>query len=72
MKFLAQTISPTLTFTRTNRKCIIDEAIDLITLYETTTKLEVSWPSIRHGLNSLKDRFYCFLGGLLLPKIYAC
>lgn len=68
MKFLAQVSAPKLTLTRTKRKCVINEISELITLYETTTRIELTLPSIFQGL---KDRFYIFFGGLLLPRMYA-
>lgn len=50
MKFLAIASSPTLTLTRTRRKCIINEIAELITLYESTVKIEITLPSIWQGL----------------------
>lgn len=67
MKFLTA-ISPNLTLTRTRRKCTINEKKDLITLYESTVKIEISLPSIWQGL---KDSFYNLMGGLFLPRVYA-
>lgn len=66
MRFLAIASSPKLTLIRTKRKCIIDEVGDLITLYESTTKIEISLPSIWQGL---KNKFYDLMGSLLVPKV---
>ncbi len=60
---------PKVTITRVKRAAIIDEIGDCITLWEQQTKIELTLPSI---INGLKDKFYTFLGSLLLPKIYAC
>jgi hypothetical protein len=67
MKFLTQ-ISPKLTLTRTKRKCIVDEVSNLITLYESTIKIEISMPSILQGV---KDGFYNLMGSLFVPKVCA-
>jgi hypothetical protein len=50
VKFLTAAKLPNLTFTRTKRKCIINEAKDLIALYESTVKIEINLPSIWQGL----------------------
>lgn len=50
MKFLAIASSPTMILTRTRRKCIINEIAELITLYESTVKIEITLPSIWQGL----------------------
>jgi hypothetical protein len=50
MRFLAIASSPKLTFTRTRRKCVVSEITELITLYESTVKIEVTLPSIWQGL----------------------
>jgi hypothetical protein len=52
MKFLAIASSPKLTLTRTRRKCIVNEITELITLYESTVKIEVTLPSIWQGLKN--------------------
>ncbi len=49
-KFSAIAYSPKLTFARSRRKAVIDEVSNLITLYETTVKIEISIPSILQGL----------------------
>lgn len=51
--------------TRTSRKCIVNDVSELITLYETTTKVEISIPPI---LSELKRRFCDALSALFLPK----
>lgn len=69
MKFLALTHAPKLTITRTNRKAIINEVAEVITLYEITTRIELTLPSIWQGL---KDTFYNLLGSLFFPgRLYA-
>lgn len=50
MKFLAIAQIPKLTLTRTNRKCVVNEIAELITLYESTVKIEITLPSIWQGL----------------------
>jgi hypothetical protein len=67
MKFLSQ-MSPKLTLTRTKRKCIIDEVSNLITLHESTIKIEISMPSILQGM---KDQFYNLVGILFVPRVCA-
>jgi hypothetical protein len=61
-------MSPKLTLTHTKRKCTVNEVSDLITLYETTIKIEISVPSILQGL---KDGFYNLVGSLFVPKVCA-
>jgi hypothetical protein len=56
MKFLTQLITPNLTFTRTKRKCIVNEMADLVTLYESTVKIEISLPSMWQGLKDKVER----------------
>jgi hypothetical protein len=69
MKFLTLTHSPKLTYTRTNRKAIINEAAEVITLYEVTTRIELTLPSIVRGF---RDAFYNLLGCLFFPgRLYA-
>lgn len=65
MKFLSSVQLPKMTITRTKRKCEIDEKADLITLYETITKIELSIPAFWTGL---QEAFFSVLGGLLLPR----
>lgn len=50
MKFLTSISRPSLTITRTRRKCIINEVAELVTLYESTIKIEINVPSIWQGI----------------------
>ena len=54
MKLLAVTSSPNLTFSRSNRKAVIDD--NLITLYESTVKIEISLPSVWQGLKDKVEK----------------
>ena len=69
MKFLSA-ITPTLKVTRVRRKAIIDEIVDKITLYETTTTYELTVPSIIRTLQLGFERFVnnFVLGGI---QVYA-
>lgn len=66
MRFFTIAQTPKLTLTRTKRKCVVNEIAEIITLYESTTKIEIGLPSILQGM---KDKFYNFLGSLLVPKV---
>jgi len=66
MKYLSTTNQPKLTIVRTNRKAVINEVADLITLYESTTKVELTLPSIWQGLKAGLNHL---MGGLLLSPI---
>lgn len=70
MKYLTVLSSPKLTINRTNRCCVIDELTDLITVTESTLKLELTLPSFLQGL---KDGFYQLFGDIFLAgvQVYA-
>lgn len=68
MKFLSIVQAPKLSFTRTNRKAIVDEAQSIITLYEATIKIEITIPSIWQGI---KDAGLNLFTKLFMPKLYA-
>lgn len=64
MRFLSA-ISPKLTITRTRRKAVINEMTNLIILYETKLKVEISLPTIWQGI---KDSALDLFSTLFMPK----
>lgn len=70
MKFLSQPL-PKLTITRTSRKAIVNEVTEIITLYETTTRIEVTLPSLVRGIKEAFTRFAEALTSMFLPRVYA-
>lgn len=66
MKYLS-TYTPKLTVTRTQRRCVINEIAELITLYERTVTVEITLPSIWQGL---KDKALGLFAGLMFPGLY--
>lgn len=68
MKFITEGM-PKLTVTRTRRKAVINEIAEVITLYETVIKIELTLPSFVQGI---KQTFYSVIGTLFFPRrIYA-
>lgn len=71
MKFLQTNTLPKLTITRTRRKAIFDHVGDITTLYETTTRIELTLPSFVRGISDKINQFTDTLTSMFLPKVYA-
>lgn len=71
MKFLSHTTLPKLTITRTRRKAVFNHISDITTMYETTTRIEVTLPSIVRGIKEKINQFADTIRSAFLPRVYA-
>lgn len=71
MKFLSQSTLTKLTITRKTRTMRVNPKTNIVTLRETSYKIELSLPSIFCGFRNLYDRLADTLRILFLPRVYA-
>lgn len=72
MKFLSQQSPlPRLVVTHTRRKAVINEEMEIITLYETTTRVEITLPSAIRKIRAKFNQFADILRSAFLPRVYA-